>query len=95
MLGFNCPNMILGDLVETGKTESLSRIVLIMGFQSDTGYVVCLSHIGNRVVISYMDNTLFIAVVNNPFGPPLRIIVLEENFVACHNVARVRMHPKF
>lgn len=68
--------------------------MLIMGFQSDTGYVVCLSRIGNSIVIPYMDNPLFTAVVNNPFGPPLRITVLEENFVAFPNSC-VSIHPKF
>ena len=47
-----------------------------MGFQNDPGYVVYLPYIGSKVVISFIDNIQFIAVVNSPFGPSLRIIVL-------------------
>jgi len=47
-----------------------------MGFQNEPGCVVYLPCIESKVVISFIDNIWFIAVVNNLFGPSLRVIVL-------------------
>lgn len=83
MLGCKCPSRQSG---RDGKGFiSRSRVSLMMDFQSATGYVDCLSHAGSRMVISSVDDVLFIGVVSNHFGPSLRTIILEENLVASHN----------
>lgn len=83
MLGCKCPSRQSG---RDGKDViSWIRVSLMVDFQSDTGYVVYLLHAGSRAVISSIDDVLFIGVVSNHFGPSIRVIILEENFVAFHN----------